>query len=55
MMDLSGRLMIIKDFPVYASRSYIIDGFDSMAQGVYYLKVITDAGGEVFKMIRLRR
>ncbi len=55
LMDYSGRLMISKDFPVYASRSYIIDGFGTLAQGVYYLKVRTDAGGEVFKMIRLRR
>ena len=55
MMDFSGRLMMRKDFPVYASRSYILDGIGSMAQGVYYLKVITDAGEEVFKMIRIRR
>jgi len=55
LMDYSGRVMISKDFPVYASRSYILDGIGTMAQGVYYLKVITDAGGEVFKMIRLRR
>ncbi len=55
LMDFNGRLMMRKDFPVYASRSYILDGFDSMAQGVYYLKVITDTGDEVFKMIRLRR
>jgi subtilisin family serine protease len=54
-IDFSGRLMMRKDFPVYASRSYTLDGFGSMAQGVYYLKVITDAGEEVFKMIRIRR
>ena len=54
-MDINGRLMMRKDFPVYASRSYILDGFDNMAQGVYYLKVITDTGDEVFKMIRIRR
>jgi hypothetical protein len=54
-IDISGRLMMRRDFPVYASRSYILDGFGSMAQGVYYLKVITDAGDEVFKMIRIRR
>ena len=54
-MDFTGRLVMRKDFPVYASRSYILDGFDSMAQGVYYLKVITDTGDEVFKMIRIRR
>ncbi len=55
MMDFSGRLMIKKDFPSYVSRSYTLDGLDKMAQGVYYLKVITDAGEKVFKMIRLRR
>jgi hypothetical protein len=54
-IDFSGRLMMRKDFPVYASRSYTLDGFGSMAQGVYYMKVITDAGEEVFKMIRIRR
>jgi hypothetical protein len=55
LIDFSGRTVISKDFPIYASRSYIIDGFGTLAQGVYYLKVRTDAGGEVFKMIRLRR
>lgn len=55
MMDFTGRLMMRKDFPVYASRSYTLGGFGNMAQGVYYLKVITDAGERVFKMIRLRR
>ena len=54
-MDFSGRLMMRKEFPVYASRSYTLDGFRSMAQGVYYLKVTTDAGERVFKMIRIRR
>ena len=54
-IDISGRLMMRRDFPVYAARSYILDGFGSMAQGVYYLKIITDAGDEVFKMIRIRR
>jgi hypothetical protein len=54
-MDFNGKLMMRKDFPVYASRSCILNGFDNMAQGVYYLKVITDAEDEVFKMIRIRR
>jgi serine protease AprX len=55
LMDFNGRLIMRKDFPAYASRSYILNGFDNMAQGIYYLKVITDAGDEVFKMIRVRR
>lgn len=55
LFDFSGRLMMRKEFPVFASRSYTLIGFGSMAQGVYYLKIITDAGEEVFKMIRLRR
>jgi len=55
MMDFSGRPMMRKEFPVYASRSCTIEGFGRMAQGVYYLKVTTDAGAKVFKMIRLSR
>ncbi len=55
MIDFSGRPMMRKEFPAYVSRSYTLEGLGSMAQGVYYLKVITDAGEEVFKMIRLRR
>lgn len=55
LVDFSGRLVMRKDFEVYASRSYILEAPGSMTQGVYYLQVATEAGEKVFTMIRLRR
>ncbi len=55
LVDFSGRLVMRKDFSVYASRSYTLEASGSMTQGVYYLKVTTDAGEKVFTMIRLRK
>lgn len=55
MMDFNGRLIMTEDFPTYPSRSYIIDRLGRLAHGVYYLKVITDEGDHVFKMIRIGR
>jgi len=42
-------------FPIYASRSLRIEGFGRMAQGIYFVRVETEQGERVFKMIRLRR
>jgi hypothetical protein len=55
LVDFSGRLVMRKDFAVYASRSYTLDTSGSMTQGVYYLKVATDAGEKVFTMVGLRK
>jgi hypothetical protein len=53
--DNSGRLILRKNFPVYAGRSFTLDGFGMMGQGVYYVKVVTDTGYKVFKMVRVRK
>jgi serine protease AprX len=53
--DNSGRLVYRKDFPVYAGRSFTLDGSGMKGQGLYYVKVSTEAGEKVFKMVRLRK
>jgi hypothetical protein len=53
--DNSGRLVYRKDFPVYASRSFLIDGSGMKGQGLYFVKVSTYAGEKVFKMVRLSK
>jgi serine protease AprX len=53
--DNSGRTILIRDYRVYASRSYTVDGFGTTGQGIFYVRVITDQGETTFKMIRLRR
>ena len=52
--DISGRLVLQKDYPVYAGRSYTIDGSGMKGQGLFFVKVVTDAGEKVFKMVRVR-
>lgn len=53
--DNSGRIVLIKEYPEYAARSFIIDGFGSSGQGIYYVRVSSDLGSRTFKMIRIRR
>jgi subtilisin family serine protease len=53
--DNSGRIILKRDFPAYAARSYTITGFGSTGQGIYYVKVSTGLGDKTFKMIRIRR
>ena len=50
-----GRCLIKRDYPVYAGRSYRLDGFSAMGHGVYLVKVVTDIGEKVFKMVRIRQ
>ena len=53
--DYSGRLVLRKDFPVYAGRSFTLEGFGMTGQGLYYVKVVTDSVENVFKMVRVRK
>jgi len=51
----SGNLIREWSYPVFAGRSLRLDGLDNIGQGVYLLRIVTDQGERVFKMIRLRR
>ncbi len=51
----TGSPIIQRHYPVYASRSLRIEGFGRMAQGLYFVRVETEQGERVFKMIRLKR
>lgn len=53
--DNNGRIIMRKDFSAYAARSFILNGFGTTGQGIYYVKVSTEAGQRTFKMIRIRR
>ncbi len=52
--DISGRLVLRKDYPVYAGRSFTIDGSGMTGHGLFFVKVVTDTGEKVFKMVRVR-
>jgi len=51
----NGRCIMKRNYPVYASRSYRLDGLGNLSQGVYLVRVATDTGEKVFKMVRVRR
>ncbi|MRR21042.1 hypothetical protein EG827_12755 [bacterium] len=51
----NGAIVIRERYYAYASRSYRIDGFETMGPGIYIIRVETDQGARTFKMIRLRR
>ncbi len=51
----NGNLIRQWHYPVYAAHSIRLDHLDIIGQGVYLLKVVTDEGERVFRMIRLRR
>ena len=53
--DNSGRIIMKREFPAYAARSFILTGFGNSGQGIYFIKVSTDLGDRTFKMIRIRR
>ncbi len=50
-----GETMYKRYWPAYASRSCVIDGLGHLGQGIYYVKIVTEHGEKVFKMIRLAR
>jgi subtilisin family serine protease len=50
-----GRCVLKRNFPVFAGRSYRLDGLDNLSQGVYLVRVKTDIGEKVFKMVRVRQ
>ncbi|MCI0522084.1 MAG: S8 family serine peptidase [Bacteroidales bacterium] len=51
----SGGTVIRREFPLFSARSYRITGFEGMAEGLFIVKVSTDKGENVFKMLRLKR
>jgi hypothetical protein len=52
---LSGRTVIEKYFPSFAARSFRLSGLGTLAQGLYLVRVVTDQGERVFKMIRTNK
>ncbi len=50
-----GTLVTKRHYPVYAARSYRLDGFGKRGRGLYLVKVETEEESRVFKMIRLSR
>jgi subtilisin family serine protease len=52
---VDGTLVMKRHYPVYAARSYRLDGFGKSGQGLYFVKVETEEESRVFKMIRLSR
>ncbi|MCU0377966.1 MAG: S8 family peptidase [Bacteroidales bacterium] len=51
----SGRTVLRREFTLFTARSFKVNGFEGMAEGLFYLKVNTGKGEKVFKMIRLKR
>jgi hypothetical protein len=43
------------DYPAYVARSFRIEGLGHLGQGIYLVRVNTDLGERVFKMIRVNR
>ncbi len=50
-----GSTVLKHSWSSYAARSCRLDGLGQLGQGVFFVKVITDQGEKVFKMIRLAR
>ncbi len=51
----TGSQVLQRHYSAYAARSLRIEGFGRMAQGLYFVRVETEQGERVFKMIRLKR
>jgi hypothetical protein len=51
----NGNMIRKWHYPVFAAHSIRLDGLEIPGQGVYVLKVVTDQGERVFRMVRLRR
>lgn len=50
-----GSIVMNRHYPVYAARSYRLEGLGKTGQGLYFVKVATEDESKVFKMIRLSR
>ena len=44
-----------RSWPAFVARSCRLDGLGHLAQGIYYVSVVTDQGEKVFKMSRIAR
>jgi len=53
--SIDGSVVMNRHYPVYAARSYRLDGFGKTGQGLCFVKVTTEDESKVFKMIRLNR
>jgi len=51
----NGTKVMEMNYPVFVARSFRIEGLDMLGQGVYLVKVTTEPGERVFKMIRVSK
>ena len=51
----NGKRVMEMNYPVFVSRSFRVEGLDHLGQGIYLVKVTTELGERVFKMIRVSR
>jgi hypothetical protein len=51
--DITGRLIVIKDYMDYISRTLILDDFHELINGIYFVRLITPGGNFVHKVIRV--
>ncbi|MFZ1269394.1 MAG: S8 family serine peptidase [Bacteroidales bacterium] len=51
----NGTTILARHFPAFAARSFRLDGLGSLAEGFYLVRIVTDQGEEVYKMIRTDR
>lgn len=53
--SLSGKLISQRDYGSYVSRSILLDGLQNLDQGVYFVRIITNNGSFIHKVIKIRR
>ncbi len=51
----NGTTILARHFPAFAARLFRLDGLGSLAEGFYLVRIVTDQGEEVYKMIRTDR
>jgi subtilisin family serine protease len=51
--DITGRLIVSKDYMDYISRTLILDDFHELINGIYFVRLITPGGNFVHKVIRV--
>lgn len=51
----NGKRVMEMNYPVFVARSFRVEGLDHLGQGIYLVKVTTQLGERVFKMIRVSR
>jgi hypothetical protein len=53
-VSVTGKIIFKQDFPDFAGRSMIINELQTREQGIFFIRLITDTGTSVQKIIKLR-